>query len=190
MIQGSINNLLNQAAIFGRLSPGYETKQELHKLGKQEKALEQKSALAEEKAKSPLQSVREAAERDQEDFAKQALDIEKRKFELKPSAEGYKKVLHERGALEGTLVETLPADEWDYLQEQAELKAESSLNREQKRVSNSRRNFMDYLGKQETSFGGTVSQLPPEMQKQIASQYSKSQRQSMMNRMDKEKKGQ
>ena len=47
---------------------------------------------------------------------------------------------------------------------------------------------MEYLGKQETSLGGTVSQLPPAMQKEIASQYSKSQRQSIMNRMDKEDK--
>lgn len=52
-----------------------------------------------------------------------------------------------------------------------------------------RRNFMDYLGKQSTSLGGTVSQLPPAMQKQIASQYTKSQRRTMMNRMDKEAQG-
>lgn len=52
-----------------------------------------------------------------------------------------------------------------------------------------RRNFMrDYLAKQETSLGGTVGELPPAMQKQIASQYSKSQRRAMMDRMDREAK--
>lgn len=49
-----------------------------------------------------------------------------------------------------------------------------------------RRNFMDYLKKQETSLGGTVGDLPPAMQKQIASTYTKSQRKTMMDRMDRE----
>ena len=49
-----------------------------------------------------------------------------------------------------------------------------------------RRNFMDYLKKQETSLGGTVGELPPAIQKQIASTYTKSQRKTMMDRMDRE----
>lgn len=49
-----------------------------------------------------------------------------------------------------------------------------------------RRNFMEYLKNEPTSLGGTVGQLPPAMQKQVASQYTKSQRRSMMDRMDRE----
>lgn len=51
-----------------------------------------------------------------------------------------------------------------------------------------RRNFMSYLAQQSTSLGGTVGDLPMSLQKQIASQYSKSQRKTMMDRMDKEAK--
>lgn len=49
-----------------------------------------------------------------------------------------------------------------------------------------KRNFMDYLAKQKTSLGGTVGELPASMQKQIASQYSKSQRKRLMDAMDRE----
>lgn len=51
-----------------------------------------------------------------------------------------------------------------------------------------RRNFMEYLKKQPTNFGGTIGDLPPQAQKQIASQYTKSQRRTLMNNMDKESK--
>lgn len=51
-----------------------------------------------------------------------------------------------------------------------------------------RRNFMEYLKKEPTNFGGTIGDLPPQAQKQIASQYTKSQRRTLMNKMDKESK--
>lgn len=69
-------------------------------------------------------------------------------------------------------------------QEQAAKKVEEV--KEAKKTQ--RRNFMDYLKKQETSLGGTVGDLPPAMQKQIAATYSKSQRKTMMDRMDREAK--
>lgn len=50
-----------------------------------------------------------------------------------------------------------------------------------------RRNFMSYLAQQPTSLGGTVGDLPKDMQKQIASQYSKADRRKLMDQMDKEK---
>lgn len=49
-----------------------------------------------------------------------------------------------------------------------------------------RRNFMEYLSKMPTSLGGTVGELPKDVQKTIASTYSKSERRAMMDRMDKE----
>lgn len=73
-------------------------------------------------------------------------------------------------------------------QEQANTKAEE-VKKAKIEQTTKRRNFMrDYLAKQETSLGGTVGELPPAMQKQIASQYSKSQRRAMMDRMDREAK--
>lgn len=65
--------------------------------------------------------------------------------------------------------------------------AQKQMKQQQEAKKTQRRNFMDYLKKQPTSFGGTIGDLPEHVQKQLASQYSKSQRKAMMDRMDKEK---
>ena len=67
---------------------------------------------------------------------------------------------------------------------------EANKKVEQQRLAKKtqRRNFMSYLQKQPTSLGGTVGELPPQMQKQIASQYTKSQRKQLMDAMDMESK--
>lgn len=53
--------------------------------------------------------------------------------------------------------------------------------------STQRRNFMSYLAQQPISLGGKVGDLPKDMQKQIASQYSKTDRKKLMDQMDREK---
>lgn len=68
---------------------------------------------------------------------------------------------------------------------QKQAQTQMEVQKEAKKTQ--RRNFMDYLSKQTTSLGGTVGDLPKDLQKQVASQYSKSQRKAMMDRMDKEK---
>lgn len=73
-------------------------------------------------------------------------------------------------------------------QAQARDRAMQSAANEQQAKSTQRRNFLEYLKKQPTSLGGTIGQLPSEMQKKIASQYTKSQRKRIMDAMDKEKK--
>ena len=45
---------------------------------------------------------------------------------------------------------------------------------------------MDYLGKIETSLGGTVAELPKSVQNEIAKTYTRSQRKTIMDRMDRE----
>lgn len=64
--------------------------------------------------------------------------------------------------------------------------ASQSMRNEVAAKTAQRRNFMEYLGKQPTSFGGTVSQLPISVQKQLAAQYSKNDRRKLMDKMDKE----
>ena len=76
----------------------------------------------------------------------------------------------------------LPADE----EEQSI--AMDRVSRQQEAKKTQRRNFMSYLAQQSTSLGGTVGELPKFIQKQIASQYDKKQRKTMMDRMDKEAK--
>lgn len=69
--------------------------------------------------------------------------------------------------------------------------AQKQMKQQQEAKKTQRRNFMEYLKKQPISFGGNslgiVGDLPKEAQRQIASQYTKSQRKAMMDRMDKEK---
>lgn len=66
--------------------------------------------------------------------------------------------------------------------------AQKQMKQQQEAKKTQRRNFMDYISSMPTSLGGTVGQLPKDMQKQIASTYTKSQRKTMMDRMDKEAK--
>lgn len=66
--------------------------------------------------------------------------------------------------------------------------AQKQMKQQQEAKKTQRRNFMDYISSMPTSLGGTVGQLPKDMQKQIASTYTKSQRKTIMDRMDKEAK--
>ena len=76
------------------------------------------------------------------------------------------------------------------IQKQKEAKAKVEQIQEAKKTQ--RRNFMEYLRKQPISLGGTnsgtIGDLPKEAQRQIASQYTRSQRKTMMDRMDEEAK--
>lgn len=68
-----------------------------------------------------------------------------------------------------------------------ESKMTSSNQRAQKQVkakASQRRNFNDYLAKMSTSMGGTVGELPKEMQRAIASQYSPKDRKKIMDEED------
>lgn len=58
------------------------------------------------------------------------------------------------------------------------------VKQQQEAKKTQRRNFMNYLRKQPIAGGGTVGQLPIHAQKQIASQYSKSERKQLMDAMD------
>lgn len=63
-------------------------------------------------------------------------------------------------------------------------KVKDTVKQTQKKT---RRNFKDYLSGMETNFGGTVGELPAHVQKQIASNYTSSQRRSIMNAADRQK---
>ena len=56
------------------------------------------------------------------------------------------------------------------------------MSRQQEAKKTQRRNFMSYLTQQ------TIGDLSPDIQKQIASQYNKKQRKTMMDRIDEEAK--
>ncbi len=72
--------------------------------------------------------------------------------------------------------------------QQRQEEANKKVKQQQVAKKTQRRNFMSYLQKQPIAGGGTVGELPIQAQKQIASQYSKSDRKKLMDAMDMESK--
>ena len=116
------------------------------------------------------------------DIAREAAEVARQQFEKNPSNDTYKRYSKLRSMAYREPFRTLHDDE---------KKQSTSMDRmikQQEAKKTQRRNFMSYLAQQSTSLGVTVGDLSPDTQKQIASQYSKSQRKTMMDRMDKEAK--
>lgn len=67
-------------------------------------------------------------------------------------------------------------------------RAQAALKKAQEQKRTSRRNFSAYMQNETTSFG-TFKDLPINVQKEVLKQYTKSQRQAIMNRIDAQKKG-
>lgn len=207
-IQGSVNQALGTVGVLATFSPQLkehaEKMAENRKIQKEEKALkEQGEAIA-----SSNSSIRPEVE---EDINNRSRELARRKFELEPSAETYSEYakqiprklppddpedIHMK-RMAGVQDEARRAAEYNYAYKQSynnelarldkQQQAMDRVGRQSEAKKTQRRNFMDYLKKQTTSLGGTVGDLPENIQKQIASQYSKSQRKTIMDRMDKEK---
>ena len=110
------------------------------------------------------------------DIAREAAEIARQQFEKNPSNDTYKKYSGLRSIAYGEPFRTLHDDE------EKQSTAMDRVSRQQEAKKTQRRNFMKYLAQQ------SVGDLSPDMQKQIASQYNKKQRKTMMDRMDKEAK--
>ena len=71
--------------------------------------------------------------------------------------------------------------------EEAAAKAEKAMADAQTEKRKGRRRFAEYLALEPTGYGGTVGQLPKNVQKELAKQYSKAERKKLMDRRDAEK---
>lgn len=160
-IQSGINQLLGTAALFSQL-PGGQSIAKNTKLNQQYKKVSR--ALEKiESVQKPDQGLRDQAQKMKGDL----YQIAEERFRNRPTT--------------GNL----------HLMRMAESRADYGMRHMQQegmKQVQQRRNFKDYLSQLPTSLGGTVGQLNPQMQKQIASQYSKSQRRTIMDRMDREAK--
>lgn len=206
-IQGDINQALGTLGALATFSPQLqehaENMAENRNLNKRQKALDAQIEAATSTGKALRPEV-------EEDLSERSRDIAKRKFELNPSKETYGEYAKQLP------VKTPPEDpedihmermagidnearrkaEYDhayreaYNQELSRLdkmsQAMSRVGRQSEAKKTQKRNFMAYLAQQPTSLGGTVGDLPKDLQKQIASQYSRNQRRTMMDRMDRE----
>lgn len=205
--QSSINQTLGTIGALATFSPGLqdhaENMAEKRKIKKEEKALnEQGKAMA--SSNSPIRYEVE------EDINNRTRELARRKFELKPSAETYSEYAKKLPITFSEDPEYIHmarmADVQDEARREAEYKhaykeaynkefsrldkmsqAMDRAGRQSEAKKTQRRNFLDYISSMPTSLGGTVGQLPKDMQKQIASTYTKSQRKTVMDRMDKEK---
>ena len=187
-IQGSINSIVNTAgaaSAVAMLNPAIrdrlETKAELKRLDKQE------AQLTKQFEQLPKPSPGEIAEgtvsREMEkDLLQRLSDVKGKRFELNPTERNYGDFALHKSATEGKPLAILRGTEDDLRADQAMEQMEGKKSAKQ-----NRRNFIkDYLAKQTSSLGGKVGDLPKNLQKQIASQYTKSQRTAMMDRMDKQ----
>ena len=208
-IQGNINQALGTLGALSTFSPQLqdhaEKMAEKGKIKKEEKVLKEQIAAATSTGNALKPQV-------EEDINKRTLDLAKRKYELNPSEETYKEyarqipgkpinedpeIIHQE-RMEGVSDLARRNAEYNYAYQQAygremsnlaaQQQAMDRVSRQQEAKKTQRRNFMSYLAQQPTSLDGTVGELPMQLQKQIASQYSKSQRKTMMDRMDKEAK--
>lgn len=86
VIQQGINQLLGTSAIVARLSPEYETKQELHKLNKQEEVLQKQSESAALKGQDTMDKD---LHRGIANIIERKMELAERKFQLDPTEENF-----------------------------------------------------------------------------------------------------
>lgn len=175
VIQSAINQVLGTAGIAARLSPEYETKQELYKLEKEEQVLSKQSEAAKlvgKEATDPdlIRSIGEIKERE--------MELSKKKFQLDPTEENFQATVQKQQSFRSFN----KYEELMMKQQEAMKNVANKQDAKQKQ----KRNFMSYLKKQSTNLGGTVGELPLNIQKQLAKQYSPAQRKQLMDTMDKE----
>lgn len=196
-IQSSINNILDKAAIAKKLDPKAQLEAqkqaELETLDARESALgERNKALVEaQKGRADVDNnemrmkLRMSDLDEAKNIGDERFDIAKKRFELSPSKDTYDAYAKSRVANKNFNdfynARKKAYDEGRQQQAMADMQSQAEAKKKL------RRNFMDYIGQQPTSLGGTVGELPKDMQKQIASQYSKGDRKRMMDSMDKEK---
>ena len=131
-IQGSINQLLQSAAILGRLAPGYEKRAELRQLNQKYKTYEKQIDLYNlQKDSNQLTPAQlEAGKQLNQKLA----SLSERRFELDPTIDNLNKYM---GTLQSTEnIET--ANKKELLRRKAEESAKASLKEEQQRLANSR----------------------------------------------------
>lgn len=208
-MQSDINQALGTLGVLATFSPQLQEHAEnmvkKRKIKKEEKALNEQTAAATSTGK-PLNPQVE------EDIENRTRDLAKRKFELKPTEETYREyaktlptkikedpeILHEE-RMEGIPDEARRAAEYDYAFKQAYNNELANLDKQQQAMTRMSRQkeakvkqtryWKDYLAKMPYTVGtlsGKVGDLSPEAQKQIASNYTKSQRKTIMDRMDRE----
>lgn len=141
MIQGSINNLLVQAAVFARLDPdlgnrqvAYKAQKEIEHVGKQIKTWSQAPGTEVTTSEEGGTVVKKTKDIDEAvAMTEQVVAAAKTRFEANPTAENWEKYSKGKNKLE-----EVKKDIAAVRQVQADRQAKTALELEQKRVGNSK----------------------------------------------------
>lgn len=205
-IQSSVNNMLGQAAIIAGLaanSPAAKERKEMKTLTKKVDVYDKAEAAENTKYQEAMQKLQQEAldtempkdvyEARAEAIKKQRNEVSGATAERKAAAfermfdiTGDEKYLHQSSEQAELAKIRQPKSRAQMAEEKATSHLDSSI--EEKRNRKPKRHFMDYLGRESTSLGGKVGDLPMNMQKQIAKQYSSADRKRMMDKYDREDK--
>ena len=189
--QQSVNQALSTAGALAGLSgiPQKKAaeKAEIEKEKSKQEALEEKEKVLSEQAHIAarakyVNNPGSIQYKIYKDITRERAEMARQQFERNPSNKTYYKYSALRTMAYESPFRTLHDDE------NKQALAMDRMIKQQDAKRTQKRNFMSYLAQQSTSLGGTVGDLPMQLQEQIASQYSKSQRKTMMDRMDKEAK--
>lgn len=149
MIQGSINQLLQSAAIFGRLAPGYESKVEARQAKKQIAAVESQLAQT-----VPSEEGTVGANITQELLEEKA-KYNEALFKAKPSQETYSQYVRSRAETGKEPLAVIKASPEEIAQERAEIEAETAQRLRQQELSKVREslkaNAPTVMGRRETN---------------------------------------
>ena len=173
MIQQGINQLLTTAGIFAKLSPELEEGRKIQANKEKVGTTERKLNIAQE-AKARDASVDTAAE------AEEYAEATQEAFDLNPTTENFDLKAKARRQADEAMAEQR------ITQERVMQETRERLAPQVKQKTKVRR-FMDYLRGEQTSWGGTIGDLPPKLQRELAAQYDKKQRKALMDRRDEER---
>lgn len=213
--QGLINQALGTAGVFAGLAGIPKERREAAKIDKlRESAKSQRDAIIGTLQDAPSDSPEYAGAKETAEYFDEKLgEATRAKYEARPTEKNAQELLKENikaqrnkgiiGRAEQRKVEREERDEEEaayqaFLQEESgytpidEARAEQANNRAatQQAARNKRRDFIrDYLSQMQTNMGGKVGDMPTDMQKIIAANYSYKERQRIMNQQDKEKGG-
>lgn len=213
--QGSINQALGVAGAFAGLAGIPQERREAAKIDKlRESAKSQRDTIVGTLKDMPSDSPEYAAAKETAQYFDEKLgEATRAKYEARPTKENAQELLREnikaqrnKGIIsqaeqrkvereeeaenyEGWL--NLVNEESQYVPND-ETRAQQAINRAatQQATKKKRRDFIrDYLSQMQTSMGGKVGDMAPDLQKKIAANYSSAERKRIMDQKDKEKGG-
>lgn len=203
-IQSGINNILNMGAAAATLSGAVAERKETNKLNQMLDTARSKAKSLSKTIEDPNASqidrdvaIETVGELDKKIQGKRdkIFDINPTKENLDAVMEGKKKALNNQNVIQRAK-KALNNQNAIQMEEgyvpNDETRAQQANERAQKQQATRKkhRNFMrDYLSQMQTNMGGKVGDMPKDMQKKIAANYSPRERQRIMNQKDKEKGG-